>query len=611
MEDRILLLFKLLTMKFILCCLFFFPIAIKAQVNDDFTDGDFTSDPSWTGDTSAFTVNSEHQLKLNSTGSDTSCLSTRSLTLPAMEWSFWVKISFNTSLNNYARVYLGSDSPDLKGLINAVYLQIGGSGDSILLCRQNGNMHSLLFGFPFLRTNKSMNVFRIKVRRDSGGFWDLFADSTGGRQFSRYGNFTDTGAAPSEWLGVFCRYTSSNSAKICFDDFYAGRILLDTLPPKIISYGFSDSLTIRIMFNELIDSSCLHSDIKYSLKNNPEKLIEAYILKEEPEILFIKINQGKNEYFCDSLRIQNISDFSNNYLADTSVFICYYIPGPCRPGDMVINEVLFHPDASGSRFIEFYNCSTKIISLNTLLVSNSGGGNTSAQPGRLCSGERFLAPMDYYVVSADSAKLCSRYFVPSPGKVAGLEHFPSMNSDSGYIMLQSAADSMVIDAMSYNESMHLPFLSSTLGVSLERLDPRVPSNCMANWQSASETSGFASPGYDNSHYVIDPGNGLDLQLSSPVFSPDDDGKDDLLFIKVNNVEAGTLLSLRIFDIKGNLVKIIAGSSTVSENSLFLWDGTGDNNLIAGMGYYVVFAESISISGKHSKVKKAVIVAHRF
>ena len=105
-------------------------------------------------------------------------------------------------------------------------------------------------------------------------------------------------------------------------------------------------------------------------------------------------------------------------------------------------------------------------------------------------------------------------------------------------------------------------------------------------------------------------NGFDLQLSNSIFSPDDDGKDDLLFIKVNNVEAGTLLSLRIFDIKGTLIKIIAGSSTVSENSLFLWDGTGSNNLTVSMGYYIVFAESLSISGKHSKVKKAVIVARK-
>ncbi|MCX6287846.1 MAG: hypothetical protein NTY96_12090 [Bacteroidetes bacterium] len=597
-------------MKFILCWIILLPIALQAQVKDDFTDGNFTSDPSWTGDTSAFKVNAQHQLQLNTTGSDTSSLATQGLTMFEMEWSFWIKISFNTSLNNYARVYLGSDSPDLKGLVNAVYLQLGGSDDSIVLYRQNGTVHIPLFKFPFLRTNKSTNIFRFKVRRDSTGNWDLFADSTGGKQFSRFGYFTYKQTVPAAWLGVFCRYTASNSAKICFDDFYAGRILLDTIPPKIISSGFSDSLTIRIKFSEYIDSACIYNESNFSLKNNPEKLIKIFILKEEPSIIFIIINSSKNDFFCDTLRIRNISDFSNNFLADTSFLLCFYIPGPCRPGDMVINEVLFHPDVSGSRFIEFYNCSAKVISLKTLTVETSGNGYQTKPSDPLCSEERMLLPKDFFVVAADSSKLCSRYHIPDPGKITTLEHFPSMNADSGSIFLRSGEDSLLIDAMSYSQSMHLPFLVNTEGVSLERLDSQIPSNCRANWQSASETSGFASPGYENSHYVIDPGNGIDVQLSSSIISPDNDGREDLLYIKVINVETGTLLSIRIFDIRGNLVKTIANSSIVSENSLFLWDGTGDSNLIVNMGYYIVYTESLSVTGKHSKVKKPIVIARK-
>ena len=158
--------------------------------------------------------------------------------------------------------------------------------------------------------------------------------------------------------------------------------------------------------------------------------------------------------------------------------------------------------------------------------------------------------------------------------------------------------------------MHLSFLLNTEGVSLERLDPQIPSDYRANWQSASETSGFASPGYENSHYAIEPGNGTDIQLSSSIISPDNDGKDDFLYIKVNTVEPGTLFSLRVFDLKGNLVKTITSPSIISENSIFIWDGTGDSNLILPMGYYLIFSESISVSGKHSSVKKAIVIAQK-
>lgn len=590
--------------------IFLFPMALMAQVKDDFTDGNFTSNPSWVGDTSDFTVNSQLQLQLNATGSDTSCLAVQNTISSGMEWSFWIKLSFNTSLNNFARVYLGSDSPDLKGTINAVYLQIGGSGDSIVLYRQSRNIHIPIFRLPFLRTNKPVNIFRIKIRRDSTGLWDLFADSLGGMQFISFGSFTDDQQVPAPWAGIFCRYTSSNSTKIYFDDYYAGRILPDTIPPRIISFGFSDSLTIRIKFSEYIDSACILNTSNFSLKNNPEKLSKAYILNDNQSVLFIKINTNENAVFCDSLRIKNISDFSNNLLADTSVLLCYYIPAPCSPGDIVINEVLFHPDAAGSKFIEFYNYSDKVINLNTLSVSTESIEKSERQSERLCSEERMLFPRDFYVITADSSRLCSRYYVYEPGKIFTMEHFPTMNSDSGSVFLRSNGDSSLIDVMTYNESMHLPFLVNTEGVSLERLDPELPSACRANWQSASETSGFASPGYENSHYSAETGKGMGIQLSSSIISPDNDGREDLLTISVNNVETGTLISIRIFDIRGNIVRTIASPSTVSENSIFIWNGTRDNDQVVNMGYYIVFAESISLSGRHSKVKQAVVVARK-
>ncbi len=596
--------------KFILFSSALVPLALMAQVKDDFTDGNFMSNPSWSGDTSVFIVNSQHQLQLNASAADTSCLVTQGVNASAMEWSFWIKMSFNTSLNNYARIYLGSDSDDLKGPLNGVYLQLGGSGDSIILFRQNGNMHTPLFPFPFLRTNKSVNSFRIKICRDSAGTWQMDADSTGGKRFSRYGSFTDKQAFSLAWLGLFCRYTSSNSTRVYLDDFYAGTILRDTTSPRVISAGFSDSLTIRIRFSEFVDSACLEKGLNFSLKNNPEKIKEVHIIRDDAAIINIKINANENEFFCDTLRIKIISDYAGNLMADTSIFLCYYIPGPCLSGDVVINEVLFHPDAAGSRFIEFYNRSVKVINLRALSAGTAGGSATGSQPEQLSGEERLLLPNDFFVVTADSAKLCSRYYVPDPGKITEMEHFPSMSSDTGSVFLISAEDSVVIDEMSYSTKMHLPFLVNTEGVSLERLNPQGSSNSRANWQSASETSGFASPGYDNSHYAIEPGNGTEIELSGTVITPDNDGKDDFLFIKVSGVEPGTLLSLRIFDLKGNLVKTIANSSDISENALFTWDGTGDNNRVVPMGYYVVFEESISISGKHSTSKKAVAVAQK-
>ncbi len=378
----------------------------------------------------------------------------------------------------------------------------------------------------------------------------------------------------------------------------------------MISAGFSDSLTIRIKFSESIDSACLAGDSNFTLKNKTVKLLKAHISREDPSILFIQINIPENNLFCDSLLIKNISDFSGNFLTDTCDFICYYIPGPGLPGDVLINEVLFHPDAAGARFIEVLNNSDKAIDLHTLSADTAGISGEHRQFEILSETERMLLPGGFYVITSDSEKLCSRYHVPFPGRISVPPHFPSMDQDSGSIVLFNNGDSALIDEMSYGSNMHLKFLENTEGVSLERISAQMPSGLRANWQSASGTSGYASPGYENSHFAADSGKEIDIHLSSTVISPDNDGKDDFLFITLNKVEEGTLITLRVFNIRGNLVRTICSCSTASENSMFIWDGTGDNNLRVPMGYYILLSESISISGRHSSVRKAIAVAEK-
>ena len=53
-------------MKCLILIFLLIPLVLKAQVRDDFSDGNFTSDPAWSGDTAAFEINSLNQLHLNS-----------------------------------------------------------------------------------------------------------------------------------------------------------------------------------------------------------------------------------------------------------------------------------------------------------------------------------------------------------------------------------------------------------------------------------------------------------------------------------------------------------------------------------------------------------------
>ena len=74
----------------VLLCLLFVTTGSMAQVQDDFTDGDFIVNPSWTGDQAKFEVNSEHQLHLNAPAvTDAAYLSTPNSSIDNTEWLFY------------------------------------------------------------------------------------------------------------------------------------------------------------------------------------------------------------------------------------------------------------------------------------------------------------------------------------------------------------------------------------------------------------------------------------------------------------------------------------------------------------------------------------------
>lgn len=581
--------------------------SIRSQVIDDFSDGNFTLNPAWSGDTSDFVITSTLQLRLSSSGSDTSVLATRAWTGPETEWSFWLKLSFNTSLNNYARIFLGADTSDLKQAKDAVFLQVGGSGDSLSLNRlRNGVMQSL-YRLPMIRTSKSVNEIRIRILLNEAGEWQFLADSTGGRNFIKLGEYFDTVSFERDWTGLFCRYTSSNSSRIWFDELYLGPVRKDSIPPSVISVIFYDSTTIRIKFNDAIDSGCVSKISNYSLKNHPENIIKAFINKDKPCEIYLRINYSDNPFYSDTLIIRNISDISGNILIFSANFIAYRIPGPCIPGDLVINEVLFHPDQDGSRYIEVYNRSKKLIRLDRIFSTALSAGKDTVKSDVLCCEERYLNPEDYFVVTADPGKVCSRYFYHDSSRILLLSTFPSMNSDSGSVFIVSAESSAIIDGMHYDRNMHLKCLSDDEGISLEKLDPSFSSNEPSSWHSAAGTLGFGSPGCRNSQYAGESEDGIGFDLAADYFSPDNDGKDDILRITLVNLEKGSLLTIRIFTAEGNPVKTLAAPVLASEGASFIWDGTDESGNIVAIGMYVILAECINLTGGHSAKKAAVAV----
>ena len=117
---------------------FFVPILCFGQVNESFSDGNFTENPVWVGTAQNFLVNNFLELRSQAFETSTSALFTPSEAFEDASWECWVKITYPSSSSNYASVYLNSDKNDISGGCNAYYVQIGGTNDEVSLFIQEG-----------------------------------------------------------------------------------------------------------------------------------------------------------------------------------------------------------------------------------------------------------------------------------------------------------------------------------------------------------------------------------------------------------------------------------------------------------------------------------------
>ena len=121
--------------------LFLLALPAAALVTDDFSDGDFTNNPTWTGTADRWTIaplDGNPALRADGTAaSDTIYLATPS-EVSRGRWSFtFAHRDVNLSNFNGARVFLTANTADLDGNVLGYYLQFGASNsDEVRLYRQ-------------------------------------------------------------------------------------------------------------------------------------------------------------------------------------------------------------------------------------------------------------------------------------------------------------------------------------------------------------------------------------------------------------------------------------------------------------------------------------------
>ena len=379
----------------------------------------------------------------------------------------------------------------------------------------------------------------------------------------------------------------------------------DTTSPTLMKALVRSDTLIELGFSEQLDSSEARRTVNYTMSpgiGNPAKvsisgtsILLGLSTAMQPSVVYT-VKTGAS-----------LQDCSGNPVNAGSTRVG--IAQAAEENDIVINEILFNPKPYGSDFVELYNRSGKILELRELRWANKNFPRDSAATKAVSDSSRLLFPGDYAAFTPDPDNILRTYPCPKPAGIIK-STLPALDDKQSSLFLLNRKGSP-IDRLDYTESMHFFLLADREGVSLERLSPNRPSRDTTNWHSASETSGFATPGYQNSQYSSTETNTPGpFSLESEIFSPDNDGYRDNLTIDYRFDRPGALASISIYGDNGFLVKKLYNNELLGSSGSVSWNGLYDTGEKARIGIYILLFETIDSSGTMMSYKKSCVLAGR-
>lgn len=186
---------------------------------------------------------------------------------------------------------------------------------------------------------------------------------------------------------------------------------------------------------------------------------------------------------------------------------------------------------------------------------------------------------------------------------------PSYNNGDGVVVLQDATGD-TLDRFAYNDNLHFELLNSTDGVSLERVNPDRPTSDNTNWHSAAEAVGYATPGYLNSQFSENPSPSGELTIDPAIFSPDNDGYQDLLTVAYRLDEPGFTGTMSVFDVAGREMVKLMDNELLGTSGSVSWNGIMESGDLARMGAYIVVFEAFDLQGNVERFRETVALAHK-
>jgi hypothetical protein len=471
--------------------LFIISNLLHAQINDDFADGDFTSNPNWSGDIANFEVNTEGRLHLNAPAvTDTSYLSVSNEVIQNATWEFFVEMDFDPSSSNFAKVYITSNQSNLTVALNGYFVKLGNTSDDISLYRQDGFEEVLLIdGADGLLSLSNGNDVKVKVTRDDLGNWELLADTAAGTTYISQGISSDLTYLSSNYLGVYAKYTSTRSDLFFFDDFLvSGDVFADIIPPIVQEVIVVSNNQLDVRFSEIIESVSGSLASNYFVNNSIANPSTVNIDGLDETLVHLNFASTFSTGIENEITISNITDLTGNIILPQSNSFTFIEFVNATYKNVVFNEIFADPTPilglPDAEFIEIYNTTNDYFNLQDWKLINT-------------TTEKILP--DFILYPNELVILCDMGdtgLYNSFGNVLPISSFSTLSNDGDSLtLLNDLGD--VIDIVFYDIDWYNNSEKADGGWTLELINPETPCSNSTNW-TASNSSIGGSPGTINS-----------------------------------------------------------------------------------------------------------------
>ena len=379
----------------------------------------------------------------------------------------------------------------------------------------------------------------------------------------------------------------------------------DVTSPQLKRAYTTDNTTVVLVYDEPVDSLTGAALSDYSADG---RLIFTSATTIGPlfNTVQLKTSVQLSANTVYTITANGIKDCKGNTIGAANK-IKVGLPVDAAAGELIINEILFNPKSNGYDYVEFYNNSNKIFDAAKLYIANRNTSGVINSIKVLSTAPYYIFPGDYIVTTEDAGNLALNYLVKNPDNVLVISTLPSFSDNEGDVIALNF-QGIVVDEVKYKDDWHFKLIDNAEGVALERIDPFALSQDANNWHSAASTAGYGTLTYKNSQYKLVQSINATIELIPKVFSPDNDGRDDIATIQYIVDGPGYVANITIFDAAGRPIRNLVRNGTLSLTGYWNWDGLDDKGNKLPVGTYIIFTELCNLQGKKEKFKNTVVLA---